>query len=302
MRIALATCTKLPDWEVDDRPLHEALRARGVEIATPAWTDRSFDWSRCDACLIRTTWDYVPQREAFLGWSRMVDAYSRLFNPHAIVEWNTHKGYLRDLELRGIPVIPTIWLKAGRDQAEWREGLEVAGWKRGFFKPVVGAAAHDTIRFDVTSDGLRAAERHLASLAPGRPMMLQPYLSRVETEGEYSVILIDGEPTHAVRKYPIPGDYRVQDDHGGKDEPATLDADTMALAKRIVQVAGDWNRDASGARDEKPLLYARVDLLRDDAGELRLTELEVVEPSLFFRHGPNAAGQLADALLARLRT
>ncbi|MBX3393830.1 MAG: hypothetical protein KF841_00540 [Phycisphaerae bacterium] len=296
MNIALVTCRKLPDWEIDDRPLKTAFAARGAMTLHPTWDDASFDWTSCDACLIRTTWDYVPRRDEFVEWAQRVDKVTPIFNPPEIVRWNTHKGYLRDLELRGIPTIPTIWLKAGGEDSHWRESMAERGWKRGFLKPVIGSAAHDTLRFDLTPEGTASASQHLQRLASGRPMMLQPYLSRVESEGEYSVILIDGQVSHAVRKFPVPGDYRVQDDHGGKDEPADLDAAVLTLARRIVQTAGDWvSRPV-----DRPLLYARVDLLRDDEGNFVLTELELVEPSLFLRHGPATADCLADALLKRL--
>lgn len=299
-RIALATCRKLPDWEVDDGPLHDALSARGVELVRPFWDDHRFDWRACDACLIRTTWDYVPRRDDYVRWAERIAHETRLFNPPEIVRWNTHKGYLRDLELRDVPVIPTIWLKAGGEE-HWREELAERGWTKAFIKPVVGAAAHDTLRFELDDDGLSSASRHLGSLAPGRPMMLQPYLPLVETEGEYSVILVDGEVTHAVRKYPVAGDYRVQDDHGGKDEPARLSDADLAVARRIVDVAGEWVLPENRPDQGHALLYARVDFLRDDAGELRVTELELVEPSLFFRHGGAAAERLADALIRRVR-
>ncbi len=300
-KIALATCRRLPDWEVDDAPLHEALSALGVEVLRPAWDDPEFDWAACDACLIRTTWDYVPRQDAYVAWADHVATMTRLFNPPEIVRWNTHKGYLRDLELREVPVIPTIWFKAGREP-HWREELIESGWSKAFIKPVVGAAAHDTLRFEVTPSGLDEAARHLSLLAPGRPMMLQPYLPGVETEGEYSVILIDGAVTHSVRKYPVPGDYRVQDDHGGKDEPAKLGGDDLALAKRIVAVAEDWVEPKHRSANGESLLYARVDFLRDEAGRLCVTELELVEPSLFFRHSPEAAARLASALICRLKS
>ena len=103
-----------------------------------------------------------------------------------------------------------------------------------------------------------------------------------------SAIFIDGSFTHAVRKVPVPGDYRVQDDFGASDEPTELSPDQLDLARSILDCV-DGN-----------LLYARTDFLRDEAGSLRLTELELVEPSLFFRHGPHAGERLADALLARL--
>jgi glutathione synthase/RimK-type ligase-like ATP-grasp enzyme len=119
-------------------------------------------------------------------------------------------------------------------------------------------------------------------------MLLQPYLGSVETAGERSAIFIDGAFSHAVRKVPVPGDYRVQDDFGAEDRPVELTAGERRLARAAVAAAGG------------DLLYARVDLLADDRGRPRLSELELVEPSLFFRHHPAAAERLAGALLRRL--
>ncbi len=288
MRIALASCSNLPEWEVDDRPLHAALAGRGVETAQPAWDDADFDWADCDACLIRTTWDYIDKRDEFVDWARRVSTMTRLFNPADIVAWNTHKSYLRDLEQRGVPVIPTVWLEAG-SPADPAAILAERGWQRAFIKPVIGSTARETLRFDASEAGIAAANRRLTRMLPSEAMLLQPYLESVESEGEYSAIFIDGRMTHCVRKIPVSGDYRVQDDFGATDEPVELTGAEQRLASDIVAtVAGD-------------LLYARVDFLRDDAGAMRLGELELVEPSLFFRHEPSSADQLADALLARLR-
>ena len=44
----------------------------------------------------------------------------------------------------------------------------------------------------------------------------------------------------------------------------------------------------------------RFDYLRDDSGAMVLNELELVEPSLFFRHSKKAAIQFADAILKRV--
>ena len=145
MRIALVTCSTLPDWEVDDKPLHDALRERGVELLNPSWDDPAFDWSACDAALIRTTWDYQERRDAFLAWARRVDAQTRLFNPLSIVEWNSKKTYLRDLHDRGAPTIPTEWLIQGA-QVDLRSLLAERGWERAFIKPAIGATARETLR------------------------------------------------------------------------------------------------------------------------------------------------------------
>lgn len=287
MKIALATCRDLPDWEVDDRPLDAAFRDTGVDLRQPAWDDDSVDWAAFDACLIRTTWDYSLRRDEFVAWARRVATSTRLFNPPEIVRWNTDKRYLRDLETAGVPTIPTIWLERG-SRVNIEHVLTEHHWERAFLKPVIGASSSGTLRFATDPAGLRGAQAHLDSLLPAYEMMLQPYYPSVEDEGEYSVILIDGEPTHAVRKVPVAGDYRVQDDYGAHDEPATLDDKEIRVASHAMTAVG------------MPLLYARADFLRDPDGRLRMNELELVEPSLFFRHGPAAAERLAHATIKRI--
>ena len=80
---------------------------------TPAWDAPEVDWASFDACLIRTTWDYMERRDAFVAWAERLETQTRLFNPAATVRWNTHKRYLRDLEARGARLAPTVWLSRG---------------------------------------------------------------------------------------------------------------------------------------------------------------------------------------------
>jgi glutathione synthase/RimK-type ligase-like ATP-grasp enzyme len=279
MTLALATCASLPAWEVDDRAFHEALAARGIDARQAVWDDTAIDWSAFDAVLIRTTWDYQDKRDAFVAWAERLPV--PLHNPADIVRWNTHKAYLRDLDARGVPIIPTEWLARGTTP-DIASLCGRRGWRRAFLKPCVGATARETLRFDA---GDPAAQRHAQRLLLHEDVMLQPYLSRVETEGELSAIFIDGELTHGVRKVPVGGDYRVQDDFGASDY--AIDFPDVALAQRTIHAAG------------RKLLYARADFLVADEG-LQLTELELVEPSLFFRHGRHAADRLAEAITARL--
>jgi glutathione synthase/RimK-type ligase-like ATP-grasp enzyme len=260
---------------VDDRPFHEALAARGIDARQTVWDDPHVNWREFDAVLIRTTWDYQEKRDAFVAWAEQLDV--PLYNPAAIVGWNTHKSYLRELEGAGIPIIPTEWLARGTTP-DISSLCEQRGWRRAFLKPCVGATARETLRFTA---GDPAAERHARRLLANEDLMLQPYLARVEHDGELSAIFIDGELTHSVRKVPVPGDFRVQDDFGAKDYP--VDFPDPALARRTLEAV------------PSRLLYARADFLIADEG-LMLTELELVEPSLFFRHGRHAADRLADAV------
>ena len=277
--IALATCATVPEWEVDDRVFHAALAARGIDARQCVWDDPRVDWTQFDLVLIRTTWDYQEKRDAFVAWVRQVPV--PLYNPASIVEWNTHKSYLRDLEAAGIPIVPTEWLARGTkpDIASLCARRE---WRRAFLKPCVGATSRETLRFDA---GDPAAQQHVERLLAHEDVMLQPYLPRVETEGELSAIFVDGELTHAVRKVPVPGDYRVQDDFGAKDYAIEFPDD--ALARRAVAAVNG------------SLLYARADFLISDEG-LLLTELELIEPSFFFRHSRHAAERLAAAISNRL--
>ena len=297
MIIALPNCANLPDWEVDDVPFHRALEALGVAWERPIWDDARIDWSRYDAVLIRTTWDYQEKEPAFVAWASHVATVSKLFNPPEVITWNTKKTYLRDLEEAGARLTPTQWLEVGTTP-DIAERMKDAGWQRGFLKPVVGATARETLRFNADPEGLSAAQAHLDRLLPTESMMLQPYLSTVEEAGELSALYFGGEYSHGVRKVPVPGDYRVQDDFGASDEPYAFteseEAELSAMRAALTTVLSQ----RLGVSDS--LLYARVDVLRDGHGGLYLNELELVEPSLFFRHDPESPRRLAQAIVSKL--
>lgn len=288
MHIALVSCETLPDWEVDDVPLHAALRARGAVVTQPVWSDASVDWSAFDLVLLRTPWDYQERLPAFRDWTRRVAEVTRLEHDAEVVRWNSRKTYLRDLQARGVPIAPTEWLD-GYWVPDLAAVLARRGWTRAFLKPVVGATARETMRFDASSEGVAGAEAHLARLQEA--MLLQPYLHTVETLGEWSVVVIDGVPTHGVRKVPVAGDYRVQDDFGAHDEPLALTPELIAFAEQVMGAARE------SLERSRPFLYGRVDLLHHEGGWV-LNELEIIEPSLFFRHGAHAAEALADAVVA----
>lgn len=289
MLLALATRSDLPTWEVDDRRFHDALARAGVPFERPVWDDPAVDWRRYGAVLIRTTWDYQDKLPAFRAWAARAAAATRLFNPEPVVAWNVHKSYLRELAAAGVPQAPTRWLDRGA-AVDVAALVRAAGWREGFLKPCVGATARETLRFGADADGLRRAQAHVDRLLPHEDLMLQPFLPAVLGRGEWSAIFVDGVVTHCVRKVPAPGDYRVQDDFGAKDEPYAPSAAERALAAQAMAVV---------ERRFGRLLYGRTDFLWQDDGSCVLTELELVEPSLFFRHGPQAADALVAALAAR---
>jgi glutathione synthase/RimK-type ligase-like ATP-grasp enzyme len=298
MRIALATCSELSNWKTDDQPLHLALDDLGVELLQPSWDDKELDRRSVSACLLRTTWDYHLRLPEILTWIHRVQQQTKLFNPAAVIQWNTHKLYLRDLAAIGVPVIDTVWLERGAT-VNLGAILDERGWQQGFLKPLVGATAYGTCRFANHGDSLAEAQHFVDGFLAREAMQLQPYFPRVETHGEESMLFIDGEYTHSVRKIPAPGDYRVQENFGATDVRHSLASEEIDLARSVLQQVHD-NPAWVGAEHRGPLLYARVDWLRDADGVLRLCELEAVEPCLFLRHSEEAATLLVQALLKRI--
>jgi glutathione synthase/RimK-type ligase-like ATP-grasp enzyme len=284
-RIAIATCAGYDDLKVDDELLAEALGKRDCEAVSAVWNDPEADWGSFDMCVVKSTWDYHEKHGEFLGWARRIEAVSRLLNPAETIAWNSEKSYLRELGERGVRTVPTLWLRRG-SKADLDEVLTDQGWERAVVKPVVDLGARNLHRVRVGDEGGDAA---LESVLRRHDAMVQPFLSSLEEQGETSLIYIDGELTHAVRKRPASGDFRVQSTWGGTSERTEPDADQVELAERAI------------AQLEETPLYARVDLVTDLSGEPCLIELELIEPNLYLDSNPPASVRLAEALLARSR-
>ena len=278
MRFALVTCERPIERDDDLDFLVPALKRRGVEVDTPGWSDPAIDWSSYRVAMLSSTWDYGDRQAEFRRWLREAAKATRLRNALATVEWNIDKRYLRELAEAGVPTIPTVWSEPGEEERAWAE-IERLGWEDVVIKPVVDLGARNLVRVP--------AEHVLAML--GRyecPVMAQPFLPAVAAEGELSLIHVAGELSHCVRKIPARGDFRVQPQYGGTHEPANAPAAAVEIAERALAAAPGEN------------LYARVDLLADEADRFALIELELIEPALYLDVKPAAADRLAAALLA----
>jgi len=286
MKIAIITCSKLPQGVKDDLVLFKSLRHKGIEIDICDWNMQT-DWSQYDACLLRSVWDYHEKLSAFSSWLSETSKQSKIINPQEVVIWNQNKKYLAELEKFGITIAPTTWLTQNQtfNLADWCESQTSSSF---FLKPVVGADSSGTFRFQNTDEDIALANKHLNKWLPKIDMMLQPYIKSVETFGETSAIYFAGSLSHGVRKVPIDGDYRVQDTFGAKDQPYTLSPAEMALSKACLE----YFRSKFGG-----VLYVRFDFLHDEQGTVFLNEAELIEPSLFFNHEPKAADSFAQAIL-----
>jgi glutathione synthase/RimK-type ligase-like ATP-grasp enzyme len=280
--IALATCEELPALDPDDAALVAALRDRGLDPRPAVWSDPEVDWGAFDLCLIRSVWDYFHRPSEFLEWVDRAGAVVEMWNPPQTLRWNAHKSYLRELEGAGVPVIPTLWLEQG-STPDLSELLAERGWSDAILKPAVAGGSLGLHRVSHRA----AAQEHLEGLLERGDAMAQPFLGSI-TGGELSIICLDGEPSHAVRKTPRAGDIRVQPEHGGLVERAEPDEREAEVARTVL------------AALPHPALYARVDLVRSGGGEPLLIELECIEPRLFLSHDGAAAGRVVDAVQRRL--
>lgn len=274
----------LPNLDPDDRLAADALAKRGLTVNAAVWNDPAVEWTRAGICIIRSTWDYHLDHEGFLKWAARVARTNQLWNPLSVVRWNAHKGYMQELADRGVPVVPTAWLNASSN-TDLAAVLRDRGWGRAVVKPAIGLATRGVMRVDATPDGLSRAQTHVNALLCEHDVMVQPFIASVEEYGERALVFIDGEYSHAVSKTA----FQSLAPAGEAGEALTqADPEEIAVATKVTKMV------------DGKVLYARVDLVRDDANRPQVIEFELVEPSLFMSLYPPAAERFADALVKLL--
>jgi glutathione synthase/RimK-type ligase-like ATP-grasp enzyme len=274
-RIALASCAEFPRGLGGEAELPELLAARGgTEAVWAVWDDPTVDWGAFDLVVVRCTWDYPDSVDAFRAWVQTTAITTALVNPPRIILGNLHKGYLSDL---GADAVPTVVVPAGMTIE-----LAALGWPATVVKPAVAVGGNGAVRnaSQLDLDALTLAPRGAVDV------VVQPYVDSVERDGEISVVCLDGRPSHAVRKKPAVGEFRIHEHRGGTAERVPLRPDHAEVAYRTL------------ARLPMPPAIARVDLLEHD-GRAFVIELELVEPYLWLELAPEAADRLADSLVGR---
>nr|WP_163017143.1 hypothetical protein [Streptomyces chartreusis] len=287
--VALATSNH-PDSQLDEdlAPLSQSIREQGaIPFAVP-W-DSDVDWSRYDAVLVKSTWDYPFRKDNFTAWVRTVDQVTRLRNPLTMIEWNIDKRYLADIAADGVNTVPTEWISPGQTYTLPTDTPYV-------IKPVISCAARDTACYRPGVDSQRAF-MHVERLhRERRSVMVQPYQHAIDVHGEVSLIYIDGTFSHAFQKNGLlrPG----ADCEDGLFFSANFtshlpSAAEMNCAERTIKSVNE--------RHGTPL-YARIDIVRNQVDEPLLMECELVEPLLLFRYNQLAPRALAKSFLADLLT
>lgn len=260
----------------------EPLEAAGMAVTPVDWTTDE-DLTGYDLVLALLAWGYHRDGPAPGYWHSQVERWRaagvRLQNPPEVLRWNADKLYLGTFAEKGAPVVPTTFVDQVTEAA-MHDAAEQFGTDKLIAKPRVSASAFRTIRWSPGTplDG-----------APTDAAMIQPFLPDVLTGGEPSLLYLGGTFSHAVGKVPQSGDFRVQPEFGGIITPYQPRPDELAAAEAALAAA------------ETPLLYTRVDLVRDLGGRPVLMELEAIEPDLFLGHDPGAQPRFAEAVRAAAR-
>ncbi len=262
--------------------LEPAFAAQGLELRIVDWEAPMEAFDGLELVLLGTAWNYQDKPEEFLAKVKALSGRGiAVCNPPEVVRWNALKSYLHELAEAGVKTIPTMWREAVTAKGA-REAMDAFDCDRIVVKRQIGAGA---LGQELLSRGsLPGPEWEF-----GHPAMLQPFMPAIAQEGELSFIFIDGELSHAVRKLPADGDYRIQSLYGGLETVHEASAEEAEAASAVI----------ASLPFETPL-YARIDMLRDSDGTLLLMEAEMIEPYLYPEQGPELAERLARAIAKRI--
>ncbi len=278
---AFLTTENLEGYIFDDDLLNGPLERLGWRVESLPWRATGVDWGAFELVVVRTTWDYTDDPEGFLKALEAIDrSGTRLENPLELIRWNLTKTYLRDLADRGLPVVPTVWANGAPIQ-------QLEAWRQRFgelvVKPLVSASARDTYRISASTS--RQTLEEISQRFVGRDLMAQPFIRSIVDEGEISMFFFGGSISHTTLKSPKEGDFRVQEEFGGSIRAIETPDELLVEGKKVLVAL------------EPAPLYARIDFVRHQ-GRWLLMEVELIEPSLYLRYDPAAAGRFADALHA----
>lgn len=274
----LKTNTYISNVLREDELVINALKEKNLSVVKKDWNDSIFDWETTRSILFRSTWDYFDKFELFKKWFNKTKNKCLMINSTETIEWNIDKHYLLDLQEHQIPIPNSEFIKRG-SSIDLSLLMQKKNWNEIVVKPTISGAAKNTYRLK---------EEEIIQFGPTwekliykEDFIVQEFQNNVITEGEVAMIVIGGKFTHAVLKKAKEGDFRVQDDFGGSIAIYNPSEEMVKLAEKCTRIL-------------TPIpSYARVDIIWDNLRELAVSELELIEPELWFRLNPNAAQKLA---------
>lgn len=284
-KIAFLSMDKMEGFFTYDDLLVEPLKKFGWKVETVSWRDKNINWRDYEVVIVRSTWDYQKSPEEFLRVLEEINSQTQLENNLEIIKWNMDKTYLRNLEVKGIKIVPTIW-RDRFNRNELPSFFEELKTDEIIIKPTISANADNTFR--IKAADLDTHILILDTTFKNRAVVVQPFMKKIITEGEYSLFYFGGKYSHAILKTPKQNDFRVHEEHGGKLQLVQPEEEMKKEAEKILKAI------------EQNLLYARIDFVRTDENDFALMELELIEPSLYFNMDPKSPERFAEVFNNRM--
>lgn len=267
---------------LEDKLLTKKLINSGLKVHRTNWDNPEFDWTTTKTVLFRATWDYFERINEFLPWLESVKEKTQLINDYSTIKWNLDKHYLNDLAKKGINIPNSTFIEQGNSQTLY-SFIEKLGYKQFILKPAVSGAGRHT--YKINFDEVLNYEKIFKELTHSECMIIQEYQQNITTKGEIALVFFGKNYSHSVLKMAKKGDFRVQDDFGGTIVDYIPNKTEIEFASAIIS-----------SINPTPA-YARIDLIWDNNNELCLSELELIEPELWFRNNKNAANKLTQEII-----
>ncbi|MFC4701117.1 RimK family alpha-L-glutamate ligase [Glaciecola siphonariae] len=280
-RCAFLSTDNLEDFFVYDDLVKPFLRRLGWAVEDVSWRNKYIDYNQFELVVVRSTWDYQDDADAFLACLRRIEQSNAVLeNAYDLMHWNISKSYLQDLSNKGVQTLPTLWPERF-SLTEVEDAFNHFNTEKLIIKPLVSANADHTYLFTKTELGKIATR--LEQTFSDRAFMIQAFEKSVKTQGEYSLFYFGNAFSHGICKMPAQDDFRVQEEHGGQLTSLVPTEPMLALAEQTIQAL------------PAPALYARIDMLNTERG-LEIIEVELIEPSLYFNMDEDSASRFAQVI------
>lgn len=283
-RCALLSTDNLEDFFVYDEMLIPYFKEHGWVAEEVSWRNPQIDWDQYDVVIVRSTWDYQDDPEQFIAVLQIIENSSAVLeNSFKLLTWNISKEYLKEIEAKQSPIVPSRWMNHF-DYDYIANSFDFFATPELIVKPTVSANSDNTFR--LTPQQLLAQKEQLSDIFSNRPHIIQPFISAIIGEGEYSLFYFGGEYSHCILKIPKEQDFRVQEEHGGRLKTVTPELQLQQAAQVTLATLPGHP------------LYARLDYVRSDK-EFVLMEVELIEPSLYFNMDAASPKRFTDAFIQR---
>ncbi len=209
--------------------------------------------------------------------------------------------YLRELELAGMDLVPTLWVKR-EESITLKEIVEKTGWDDFVVKPTVSSKSWNTYRILGKGRHFQLAKADtqmlfqamtenaaISELMGSCDLCIQKFMPEIFSQGELSFVFIDNQFSHAVRKTVAPDNWIAHEFFGGNNGCYSPAKWQITWAEQIFTILRQNYGD---------FLYARIDAIPDNKG-LRLLECELMVPRLFLHEG-HAMEKYIQAIKKRL--